>query len=79
MKVNFQKYDYFYNGWIARRDKKTGQSELFVNGKWQPTRFAHDLNAMSDTGITDVIKLDVNASNFLQEQLARKIQDGKTL
>ena len=79
MNVDFQKYDYYYNGWIARRDKKTGRSELFINGKWQITRFAHDLNFMSDVGFTDIIKLDANAYKFLQEQLARKTKDGKTL
>lgn len=79
MKANFKKYKYYYNGWIARMDKKTGKSELFVKGEWKPTEFVHGLDLLAGASNSDVMQLDVNSSQFLEALLNKKIHDKKTL
>lgn len=79
MNADFKKYDYFYNGWVARLNKKNGKSELFVNGTWKPAKFANGLNLLAGAGSSDVVKLDATSSKFLQELLDKKIKDSNTL
>lgn len=76
-KVDFKKYDYFFNGWIARKNKTSGKTEMFVNGQWTATTFPRGLENMASIGDEDIVKLDERYSMFLQEQIKAKIAKGK--
>ena len=80
-KIDFKKYKYFYNGWIARKDKTTNKTELFYQGKWTPWEFGMDLDVSAHFGDTDIAELGDNDRDkeLLRESIKRKIEGGKTI
>lgn len=70
--IDFQKYKYYYNGWIARKDRKTGKTEMFVNGSWTDCSFPYDIDLMAHVGDEDALELQTESKEFLKEQLEIK-------
>ncbi len=79
--IDFRRYKYFYNGWIARKDRQTNQSELFYQGKWTPWQFGTDLDLLAHFGDTDVSELsDCERDRMLlQKEMNKKANEGKTI
>lgn len=69
--VDFDKYQYFYNGWVARKDKKTNKTEKFIKGKWTLFNFARDISITAHVGDEDIMELYEDSEQFLQEELER--------
>jgi hypothetical protein len=67
--MDFEKYQYFFNGWVARKDKETGETERFIDGKWVIYEFSRDIQLMAHVGDEDVIELDSSDASFLEKQL----------
>lgn len=79
-KIDFKKYKYYYNGWIARKDRETGKTELFYNGEWTPWKFGMDLDAKTRFD-TDLEELNDNAKDrkLLIEEMKFKIEQHRTI
>jgi hypothetical protein len=73
--VDFKNYQYFFNGWIARKNKKTNKTEMFRGGKWIECTFKRDINTMAHVGDEDVMEIDSSEQKFLQEQLNKKLKE----
>lgn len=68
--IDFDKYQYFFNGWIARKSKRDGKTEIFRDGQWVACKFKTDINLMAHVGDADVVELDTANLAFLKEQLS---------
>ncbi|MCL1892429.1 MAG: hypothetical protein FWF97_04055 [Alphaproteobacteria bacterium] len=70
--VDFKKYQYYFNGWIARKNKKTNKTEMFKDGQWIECKFKRDIDLMAHVGDEDVMEIGSPNKQFLQEQLNGK-------
>lgn len=79
--IDFKRYKYYYNGWIARKDRQTNKSELFYKGKWTSWEFGTDLDLMANFGDTDLVELSDNDRNkkLLLEKMKTKIENSRTI
>lgn len=77
--IDFKKYKYYYNGWIARVNKKTGEAEMFMNGNWVSCKpeTAKRLDLQAHFGDTDVSELsDCNRDkSLLLEAIKSKVRN----
>lgn len=78
--IDFKKYKYFYNGWIARKDKTTNKTELFYKGTWTPWVFGHDLEWYVNFE-DDMVELSDNDRDkkLLRESIRQKIKERRTI
>jgi hypothetical protein len=84
MNVDFSKYKYYYNGWIARTNKETNETEMLLNGKWVLCKpgTANRLDLQAHFGDEDLVELSPNSERdrrLLEEEMEKKIRLGKTI
>ena len=79
--IDFKKNKYFYNGWIARKDKTTNKTELFYKGEWTPCEFGQDLELRAHFGDNDMVELGDNDRDkkLLRESIRQKIKERRTI
>jgi hypothetical protein len=73
--IDFEKYKYYFNGWIARTNKQTNKTEKLIKGKWVVYNFTRDIDTMAHVGNEDVMEIEKHSEQFLQEQLNSKLKE----
>lgn len=81
--VDFKKYKYYYNGWVARVNKETGKTEMFLKGVWVLCKpeTVKTLDLQAHFGDSDVSELsDSNRDKKLLLKIMKlKNENGKVI